>query len=79
MSNELDKTKEDKAKRNLFELRTLKKEELERRRMDDLFLTMKDFKNEIDKKESNGNPLEYKLNQNSTVSAESHRFLQFNL
>ncbi len=63
-SVEFDKIKEDKAKRNIFELKNLSPENLEKRRIEDLLLTSKSFKNESDNNEIVNLPLQFNLSQN---------------
>ena len=62
--NESDKFKSDKAKRNIFELKNLNKQDLEKRRIEDMLLSAKDIRNETDKTQTLSVPLEYKLYQN---------------
>ena len=62
--NETDKFKSDKAKRNIFELKNLNKQDLEKRRIEDLLLSAKDIRNETDNTQTFSIPLEYKLYQN---------------
>jgi hypothetical protein len=63
-SAELDKLKQDKARRNLFELKNLSKEELEKRRLEDLFLIVKDINDESINQNNINLPKSYKLEQN---------------
>ncbi len=63
-SNELENTKETKARRNLFELRNLNSEELEKRRIEDMLLSMRIIDIESESDEVTSLPSEYKLSQN---------------
>jgi hypothetical protein len=63
-ANEIDKLKQDKARRNLFELKNLNKEQLERRRVEDLLIMTKDFREQKTVMENLSTPFEYKLDQN---------------
>lgn len=66
-SGELDNSKEIKAKRNLFELielRNINPEELEKRRIEDMLLTMRIIDIESESDEVANLPFEYKLSQN---------------
>jgi hypothetical protein len=63
-SKELDNAKEIKAKRNLFELRNLDNENLEKRRIEDLMLSTRIIQNEPDNDEVVSVPNEYSLSQN---------------
>ncbi|MBS1552985.1 MAG: T9SS type A sorting domain-containing protein [Bacteroidetes bacterium] len=64
-SDKSDKFKNEKARRNIFELKNLSKPELEKRRIDDMFLSAKDERNtKSEKDQINRIPLDYKLNQN---------------
>jgi len=56
--------KKEKAKRNIFELKNMNKEELEKRRIDDMFILVKDEKLETDNQQSSVIPKEYRLYQN---------------
>jgi hypothetical protein len=62
---ESDILKNEKARRNIFELKNLNREDLEKRRFEDLFLLAKDSRNtEFEKDQNKSIPLDYKLNQN---------------
>ena len=66
-SGELDNSKEIKAKRNLFELielRNINPEELEKRRIEDMLLSMRIIDIESESDEVASLPFEYKLSQN---------------
>ena len=64
-SDKSDKFKNEKARRNIFELKNLSKPELEKRRIDDMFLSAKDERNtKSEKDQINRIPLDYKLDQN---------------
>ncbi len=63
-SNDLDNLKNDKAKRNLFELRNLHHEVLENRRVEDMLLTTRNIRNELEKDDNVNIPLKYNLSQN---------------
>ncbi len=64
-SDKSDKFKNEKARRNIFELKNLSKPELEKRRIDDMFLSAKDERNTKSEKDQIIRiPLDYKLNQN---------------
>jgi|GEM_PF-1520343 len=56
--------KKEKARRNIFELKNLSKEELEKRRIDDMFILVKDEKLETDNQQSSVISKEYILYQN---------------
>jgi hypothetical protein len=61
---ESDKFKSDKAKRNIFELKNLNRQELEKRRIEDILVSAIDIRNEADKTQTLRVPMEYKLFQN---------------
>ena len=63
-SRQFDLQKEDRAKRNIFDLRSMNKEEKEKRRMEDMALTTLDFRNESGSAEKISIPLQYRLEQN---------------
>ena len=65
IQRESDKFKIDKARRNIFELKNLNRQELEKRRIEDMFLSAKDVRNtESEKDQIISIPLDYTLNQN---------------
>lgn len=63
-ANEIDNLKQDRARKNLFELKHLSNEQLEKRRIDDLLIMAKDFRNEKTNIDNLSLPFEYKLSQN---------------
>lgn len=63
-SCQIDLQKEDRAKRNILELRNMSKEQKEKRRLEEITMTAIDVRNEINRSEIVNTHLEYKLNQN---------------
>jgi len=61
---ELDKLKTDKAKHNLLILKNLSTEELDRNKLEDMFLTSRNFRNESLTSRNSILPDQYKLSQN---------------
>ena len=62
--SELDKQKENKAKRNLFELKNLDRTEMDRRLVEDLDLSVRNFRGDAEISESSIIPEYYSLSQN---------------
>lgn len=63
-ANQIDNLKQEKAKRNIFELKNLNEAQLEKRRTEDLFLMSKNFRGESNENKITNLPFEYKLYQN---------------
>ena len=63
-NREIDKNKEDRAKRNIFESVHLSKEEKQKRRIEDLSFTTILSRNDSENKDMTNIPFEYKLSQN---------------
>ena len=65
IQRESDKFIYEKARRNIFELKNLSRLELEKKRIEDMFLSAKDVRStESETDQVINNPLDYKLNQN---------------
>ena len=65
IERESDKFKNEKARRNIFELKNLDTQELERRRVEDMLLSAKDTRSaEFENDETASIPIDFKLYQN---------------
>ncbi|MBL8006103.1 MAG: T9SS type A sorting domain-containing protein [Ignavibacteria bacterium] len=65
IERESDKFKNEKARRNIFELKNLNRQELEKRRVEDMLLSAQDARSaEFDNYETASIPSDFKLNQN---------------